>query len=66
MMTPAALRDRLLFVEARLALAEDKLEIFKSQMRLALRALIGWGELVLFYLAVRLFIWYAPKLKGQK
>ena len=40
-MTPAALRDRLLFVEARLALAEDKLEIFKSQMRLALRALIG-------------------------
>lgn len=63
---PTPLADRFLFLEARLALVEDKISILRSQLRLVLKSLIGWAELGLFYLSVKLFLRYAPPLKGKK
>lgn len=62
---PPVLHDRLLFLEARLAMAEDRLDFLRSQMRLILKSVIGWAELGLFYLAIKVFLRYAPKLKGS-
>jgi hypothetical protein len=45
-MTPTPLRDRLLFLEARLAMAEDKIDDLRARIRHALRT---------FWLAVELF-----------
>jgi len=60
------LHERMLFLEARLAMAEDKIGILRSQLRLVLKSLIGWAELGIFYLSVKLFLRYAPPLKGKK
>lgn len=64
MTTP--LRDRLLYLEARVAILEDKVDYFKSQARLVGKSLLGWAELLVFYAAIRVFLHYAPPLKGRK
>ena len=63
---PTSLHERILYLEARLAMAEDKIGVLRSQLRLVLKSLIGWAELGLFYLSVKLFLRYAPPLKGKK
>lgn len=60
------LHDRLLFLEARLAMIEDKMDYLRSQVRLVIKSLVGWAELGIFYLAIKVFLYYAPDLKGKK
>lgn len=62
-MNSTPLRDRLLFLEARVAMLEDRLGYYQAQARLVVKSLIGWAELLAFYAAVRLFLRYAPDIE---
>lgn len=61
---PSALHDRLLFLEARLAMVEDRLDYLRSQVRLVVRSLVGWAEFGIFYLTIRLIVHFYPEKKG--
>lgn len=65
MSTPTPLRDRLLFLEARVAMLEDRLDYLRSQGRLLVKSVLGWIELFAFYAAIRVFLHYAPPLKPK-
>ena len=60
------LKDRLLFLEARVAMIEDRLDYYRSQVRLIFKSLLGWAELVAFWVAIRVFLHYAPDLKPKE
>lgn len=64
MSSPTNLRDQLLFLEARLAMAEDRLSILRSQLRNFARAALSTLELAALYFAVVLLgKHYGPKEK---
>ena len=62
---PPVLHDRLLFLEARIAMLEDQVQILRSRAKLVVKSLVGWMELGLFYLVIRLIARYAPEKKGR-
>lgn len=53
-MTPTPLRDRLLFLEARLAMVEDRLDDLRARLRHSLKTTLIAAELLAMVFMVRL------------
>ncbi len=63
---PTSLHERLLFIEARIALAEDRLDVMKRHTRFLMRCVLGWIQWALVVGAIKLFAHFAPELKEKR